>query len=54
MRLTEQEMRDVMATAMICYLNEVEGRRLSLEECQALVRWVDAHDFEDTLEVVRG
>lgn len=54
MRLTVTEMRDVMAVAMMSYLDEVEGRRLSVEECQALLKWVDAHDFEETLEVVRG
>lgn len=54
MRLTTSELRDMVGMAIMSYLNEVEGRRLSVEECIALVRWVEAHDFEESLEVVRG
>ena len=54
MKVSTTEIRDMMAVAFMCYLDEVEGRRLSVDECRALTKWVDAHDFEETLEVVRG
>lgn len=54
MKMTETEIRDVFAVALMSYLDEVEGRKLSLDECRALTKWADAHDFKETLEVVRG
>jgi len=54
-KMTDRELRDLVAVTLMGYLfNEAEGRRPSLDECQALVKWVDAHDFEETLRVVRG
>ena len=54
-KMTDRELRDLVAVTLMGYLfNEAEGRRPSLDECQALVKWVDAHDFEETLGVVRG
>ena len=54
MKMTIEECRDLVAVAIMSYLNEVEGRRLSVDESVALVKWAESHDFEETLEVVRG
>jgi len=53
MTLTINELRDMVSMTILSYLDQVEGRRLSVEECCALVKWVDAHDFEPSLEVIR-
>lgn len=54
MTLTTSELREVVAMTIMSYLNEVEGRKIAVDECIALVKWVDSHDFEETLEVVKG
>ncbi len=53
MTLTINELRDMVNMTIFSYLDQVEDRRLSVEECCALVKWVDAHDFEQSLEVIR-
>ena len=53
-KMTDRELRDLVAVTLIGYLDEVRGDRPSIDECGALVKWVDAHDFEETLGVVRG
>jgi len=53
MTLTINELRDMVSMTILSYLDQVEGRRLSVEECCALVKWVDAHDLEESLEVIR-
>ena len=53
MKMTDRELRDVVAVSIIGYLEEIKNKRLSAEECGALAKWIDAEDFEETLEVVR-
>lgn len=54
MKMTDRELRDVVAVSIIGYLDEIKGERLSAEECGVLAKWIDAEDFEETLEVVRA
>ena len=53
MKMTDRELRNVVAVSIIGYLEEVKGERLSDEGYDALAKWIDAEDFEETLEVVR-
>lgn len=53
MKMTDRELRDVVAVSIIGYLEEIKRERLSAEECSVLAKWIDAEDFEETLEVVR-
>ena len=54
MTLTTSELRDMVSMTILSFLDQVEGRRLSVDESVALVKWAESHDFEETLEVVRG
>ncbi len=54
MRLTTSELRDLVAMTMVAYLRESEGTcALEVERVCDLVKWVDAHDFEASLEAIR-
>lgn len=54
MKMTDRELRDVVAVSIIGYLEEIKKERLSVEECSVLAKWIDVEDFEETLEVVRA
>lgn len=54
MKMTDRELRDVVAVSIIGYFEEVKGERLADDEYGALAKWVDAEDFEETLEVIRA
>lgn len=54
MKMTDRELRDVVAVSIIGYFEEVRGERLHDNEYGALAKWVDAEDFEETLEVIRA
>lgn len=54
MRLTMEELRTMVSMTMIAYLRESEGNcAIEVERLCDLVKWVDSHDFEQTLEVIR-
>lgn len=54
MTLTTQELKDMVAMTMIAYLRESEGNcAIEVERLCDLVKWVDSHDFEESLEVIR-
>lgn len=53
-KMTDKELRDLVAVTLIGYLDEVRGDRPTIDELDALVKWVGAEDFEETLGVVRG
>ena len=53
MTLTTSELKDMVGMAMLSYLREERGECLTADECVNLVKWVDAHDFEESLEVIR-
>ena len=54
MTLTTRELKDMVAMTIMSYLRESEGTcALEVERCCDLVKWVDAHDFDLTLEVLR-
>ena len=52
MTLTTSELRDMVSSTIISYLAEVRGD-ITVDECVNLVKWVDSHDFETCLEVMR-
>ena len=54
MKMTHQELAEMMEITLHQYLAEVQGRMPTHEETMDIVHWVAAQDFEDTLEVVRG
>lgn len=54
MTLTINELKDMVSMTMIAYLRESEGNcAIEVERLCDLVKWVDSHDFEQTLEVIR-
>ena len=54
MTLTPSEFRDLVASTMLSFLREERGEALAVDECIALVNWVDSQDFEFRLEMMRS
>ena len=53
MRLTHQELKDIVSSTLIRYLANEEGVALDTDKVCSLVKWVDSHDFEEILEDMR-
>ena len=52
MRLTTEELRDMVTTSVLRYLVEVRGG-VTVDEGAALINWAEAQDFESQLESLR-
>ena len=52
-RLTHQELKDIVSSTLIRYIANETEVELDLDRLSSLVKWVDAHDFEETLEEMR-
>ena len=53
-RITNQELKDIVSSTLIRYIvNETEVE-LDFDRLSSLVKWVDAHDFEEILEEMRN
>lgn len=53
MRLTHQELKDIVSSTLIRYLANEESVALDTDKVCSLVKWVDSHDFEEILEDMR-
>lgn len=54
MTLSMTELREMVAMTIMAYLRESEGNcALEVDRMCDLIKWVDARDFEEVLEVIR-
>ena len=52
--LTHQELQDIVSSTLIRYIANETELGLDFDRLSSLVKWVDAHDFEETLEEMRS
>ena len=53
-RITNQELKDIVSSTLIRYIANETEVELDLDRLSSLVKWVDAHDFEEVLEEMRS
>ena len=53
-RLTHQELKDIVSSTLIRYIANETELGLDYDRLSSLVKWVDAHDFEEILEEMRS
>ena len=53
-RLTHQELQDIVSSTLIRYIANETELGLDFDRLSSLVKWVDAHDFEEILEEMRS
>jgi hypothetical protein len=53
-RLTNQELKDIVSSTLIRYIANETELGLDYDRLSSLVKWVDAHDFEEILEEMRS
>ena len=53
-RLTNQELQDIVSSTLIRYIANETELELDFDRLSSLVKWVDAHDFEEILEEMRS
>lgn len=52
MKMTTEELRDMVTTSVLRYLVEVRGG-VTVDEGVTLIKWAEAQDFEFQLESLR-
>ena len=53
-KLTHQELQDIVSSTLIRYIANETEVELDLNRLSSLVKWVDAHNFEEILEEMRS
>lgn len=53
-RLTNQELKNIVSSTLIRYIANETEVELDLERLSSLVKWVEAHNFEEILEEMRS
>lgn len=53
-RLTHQELKDIVSSTLIRYIANETELGLDFDRLSSIVEWTDAHDFEEILEEMRS